>query len=441
MLLFLFLNLFLQTSTKPPIQRDRLRATLEELSKFGRNPEGGVSRIAFSDADRAGREYVMRLMREAGLTVRVDNAANIIGRREGRENLPVILFGSHIDSVPHGGNFDGDVGSLGAIEVIRAMDAAGVRTRHPLEVVIWTNEEGHHFGKPLTGARAAAGMLPADELNTKDEDGVTLAEWLRRYGLDPTRIAAESRGELRLDGAEARRPPGSVAAYFELHIEQGGRLERESKQIGVVEGIVGIRRWTCTATGFANHAGTTPMAERHDALLAASRVALLLRQEVRADLSGGGRQVGTVGYMHVEPGVRNIVPGRAEFPLEIRDLSMDKINRIAARVFDGIKKIQEEEGVKIDCQPLSEDPAALADTILRRLIQESAAEAGFSTLSLPSGAGHDAQAVATYAPIGMIFVPSIGGISHSPQERSDWQDVANGAEVLYRAILKRDAVP
>ena len=438
MSLLLFLTLLLQAPAKPPIQRDRLRATLEELSKFGRNPEGGVSRIAFSDADRAGREYVIGLMRDAGLTVRVDNAANIIGRREGRENLPVILFGSHIDSVPHGGNFDGDVGSLGAIEVIRAMNAAGVRTRHPLEVVVWTNEEGHHFGKPLTGARAAAGMLPADELNVKDEDGLTLADWLRRYGLDPARISAESRGELRLDGAEARRPPGSVAAYFELHIEQGGRLEREKKQIGVVEGIVGIRRWTCTATGFANHAGTTPMAERHDALLAASRVALLLRQEVRAD---PGRQVGTVGYMHVEPGARNIIPGRVEFPIEIRDLSMDTIKRISTRVFDGIKKIEEEEGVKIDCQPLSEDPAALADTALRRVIQESATEAGFSPLSLPSGAGHDAQAVATYAPIGMIFVPSIGGISHSPQERSDWQDVANGAEVLYRAILKRDVIP
>ena len=176
MFAIVLLSLLLQTAApaaKPPIQRDRLRATLEELSKFGRNPEGGVSRIAFSEADRAGREYVMGLMRDAGLTVRVDNAANIIGRREGRENLPLILFGSHIDSVPHGGNFDGDVGSLGAIEVIRAMNAAGVRTRHPLEVVIWTNEEGHHFGAPLTGSRAAAGMLPASELNINDEDGLT----------------------------------------------------------------------------------------------------------------------------------------------------------------------------------------------------------------------------------------------------------------------------
>jgi N-carbamoyl-L-amino-acid hydrolase len=425
MILTLILVALIPVPAGPPIQRDRLRATLEELSKFGRNPEGGVSRIAFSEPDRASREYVMRLMREAGLTVRVDAAGNIYGRREGTEpRLPVILFGSHTDSVPHGGNFDGDVGSMGAIEVIRAMNGAGLRTRHPLEVVIWTNEEGHHYGKPLFGSRASAGLLDAGELDRKDEEGVTLAEWLRRYGQDPARIG------------EAQRRAGEVSTYFELHIEQGGRLEREKKQIGVVEGIVGIRRWMCVAQGMANHAGTTPMDERRDALLAASRAALLLRQEVRAE-SGG--QVGTVGYVHAEPGARNIVPGRAEFPLEIRDLSPVKINRIADRVFAGLKVIEQEERVKIDCQPLSQDTPALTDTTMRRIVEQSASEAGFSTMTMPSGAGHDAQAVANYAPMGMIFIPSIGGVSHAPNERSDWQDIANGAEVLYRAIVKRDA--
>jgi len=419
----LLLALFLADS---PIQRDRLRGTLEELSQFGRNPEGGVSRLGFSEADLASRAYIMRLMREAGLVVRVDPAGNIYGRREGNQKLPVILFGSHTDSVPHGGNFDGDVGSMGAIEVIRALNDGKVTTQHPLEVVVWTNEEGHHYGKPLFGSRAAAGLLEADELDHKDEDGVALSEWLKRYGQDPAKIA------------EAKRKPGEVAAYFELHIEQGGRLEREKKQIGVVEGIVGIRRWTCVATGVANHAGTTPMDERHDALIAAARAALLLRQEVKAD---PGRQVGTMGYLHAEPGARNIVPGRAEFPVEIRDLSLDKINRIADRVFAGFKVIEKEEGVKIECRPLSQDTPALTDTKLRGIIQDAATEAGFSTMTLPSGAGHDAQAVSAYAPIGMIFVPSIGGISHAPAERSEWQDIANGAEVLYRAIMKFDNVP
>src|SRR5258706_10105177 len=177
----MILALLLAIFAGPPIQRDRLRATLEELARFGRNPEGGVSRIAFSEPDRASRDYVTRLMREAGLTVRIDAAGNIYGRREGTEpRLPVILFGSHTDSVPHGGNFDGDVGSMGAIEVIRALNDAGVRTRHPLEVVIWTNEEGHHFGKPLFGSRAAAGLLEAGGLGHQGEEGNKVAKMLRR---------------------------------------------------------------------------------------------------------------------------------------------------------------------------------------------------------------------------------------------------------------------
>ncbi len=405
------------------MNQDRIQQTLEGLSAFGRNPEGGVTRLAFSETDRAARQYIMRRMSEAALIMRVDPAGNIYGHRDGTERLPALLIGSHIDSVPKGGNFDGDVGVAGAIEVARALNENQIRTRHPIEVVIWTNEEGHHFGKPLFGSRAAAGLLEEGELNHRDEEKVSLAEWISRYGLDPGRIA------------EAQRKRGDFAAYVELHIEQGGRLEQEKKQIGVVQGIVGIRRWTCVAEGFANHAGTTPMDQRRDALLAASRAALLVRQEVRAQ---EGRQVGTVGYLKADPGARNIVPGRAEFPIELRDLSAGKINAIADRIFGGLKKIEQEEKVKITCQPLSTDIPALTDTRVRGLIAESAREAGLTTMEMPSGAGHDAQAIARIAPIGMIFISSIGGISHSPLERSDWSDIANGAEVLYRTVLKLD---
>lgn len=407
----------------PHVNGERLRRDLEGLSQFGRNPEGGVTRVAFSEADRASREFVMGLMRDAGLAVRVDPAGNIYGRREGAQKLPALLFGSHIDSVPKGGNFDGDVGSLGAIEVVRALKEQKVLTRHPLEVVVWTNEEGHHFGSPLFGSRAAVGLVESAELDRRDQEGVTLAEWLRRYGLDPARIG------------EARRNPAEIAVYLELHIEQGGVLEKEARQIGVVEGIVGIRRWTCIVEGFANHAGTTPMDQRQDALLAAARAALLVRSEVRAQ---PGRQVGTVGYLRVEPGARNIIPGRAEFPIELRDLSGAKIEALAARIFSGIHRIEQEERVKIACQPLSYDAPALTDPRLREAIGAAAKEAGLSTLALASGAGHDAQAVARLAPIGMIFIPSVGGISHSPLERSEWHDIANGAEVLYRTVLKLD---
>jgi len=401
----------------------RLRQTLEKLSEFGRNPEGGVTRLGFSEADLAAREYVMGLMRQAGLEVRVDPAGNIFGRRAGKENLPVLLFGSHIDSVPHGGNFDGDVGSLGAVEVIRALNENRVTTRHPLEVVIWTNEEGHHFGKGVFGSAAAAGLLGSEILARRDDQGQTLADWLQRYGQNPARFA------------EARIGPGTVAGYLELHIEQGAVLDEAHIPIGVVEGIVGINWWTCTATGFANHAGTTPMDRRQDALAAAARAALAVREEVRAE---PGRQVGTVGYMKVEPGARNIIPGRVEFPVELRDLDAGKIQRVWGRIQKRFAEIAREESVTLECAPLSSDLPARTAPAFQQAIREAAHAAGLATIDLPSGAGHDAQNVARFAPMGMIFVPSRGGISHSPKEFTPWEDVANGAEVLYRAVLLLD---
>jgi N-carbamoyl-L-amino-acid hydrolase len=409
------------------VNQQRLWGTLEKLSEFGRPAgagfEGGVTRLGFSDEDLGARAYVMALMREAGLEVRVDPAGNIFGRRAGTENLPVILFGSHIDSVPRGGNFDGDVGSLGAIEVIRALNDHNVRTRHPLEVVIWTNEEGHHFGRGLFGSSAAAGLLEADVLVRRDEKGMSVADWLRRYGQDPDKLSA------------ARIEKGKLAAYIELHIEQGGVLDERKIQIGVVEGIVGIHWWTCQATGFANHAGTTPMDRRQDALAAAARAALAVREEVRAE---PGRQVGTVGYVKVEPGARNIIPGRVEFPVELRDLDAAKVLRIWARIQRRFAQIAQEENVTLECAPLQADKPALTNATIREVIRESARAAGLSTLDMPSGAGHDAQQIAHLAPIGMIFVPSRGGISHSPKEYSSPKDVANGAEVLYRTILYLD---
>jgi N-carbamoyl-L-amino-acid hydrolase len=408
----------------------RLWSTLEKLSEFGRPPgggfEGGVTRVGFSEADLAAREYVMGLMRDAGLAVRVDPAGNIFGKRSGAENLPTLLFGSHIDSVPRGGNFDGDVGSLGALEVMRALNDKKVSTRHPLEMVIWTNEEGHHFGRGLLGSSAAAGLLPADVLARKDEEGKTLADWLRRYGQDPARLA------------DARISADSLAAYLELHIEQGGVLDESKIQIGVVQGIVGIHWWTCTATGFANHAGTTPMTRRQDALAAAARAALAVREEVRADPAPAGRQVGTVGYVRVEPGARNIIPGRVEFPVELRDLDKEKVMRIWSRIEKRFAEIAKEENVKLDCVPLQADEPALTDPAMQADIRAAARAAGYSTLDLPSGAGHDAQQIAHLASVGMIFVPSRGGISHSPREYSSPEDVANGAEVLYRTIQLLD---
>jgi N-carbamoyl-L-amino-acid hydrolase len=429
-LVLLFFASFLAFAQTPArhVNQSRLWATLEKLSEFGR-PAGagfdaGVTRVGFSDAELAARDYVMGLMRDAALAVRVDPAGNIFGKRAGAENLPTILFGSHIDSVPRGGNFDGDVGSLGALEVMRALNDGRITTRHPLEMVIWTNEEGHHFGRGLLGSSAAAGLLSSDVLERKDEEGKTLADWLRRYGQDPARLG------------DARIPAASLAAYLELHIEQGGVLDESKIQIGVVQGIVGIHWWTCTATGFANHAGTTPMNHRQDAFAAAARAALAVREEVRAE---PGRQVGTVGYVKVEPGGRNIIPGRVEFPVELRDLDKEKVMRIWSRIEKRFAEIAKEENVKLDCVPLQADEPALTDTAIQADIRSAARAAGYSAQDLPSGAGHDAQQIAHLAPIGMIFVPSRGGISHSPREYTSPEDLANGAEVLYRTILLLDS--
>jgi N-carbamoyl-L-amino-acid hydrolase len=409
--------------SKPHVDSSRLQGTLEKLSEFGRNPEGGVTRIGFSETDMAAREYVFGLMKQAGLEVRVDPAGNIFGRRAGSEKLPVLLFGSHIDSVLHGGNFDGDVGSMGSIEVMRALNDGKVLTRHPLEVVIWTNEEGNHFGLGTLGSGVAAGLLGSEILDRKDDQGLTVAEWLRRYGQDPSRLS------------EARIPSGTIAAFLELHIEQGPNLYEKGIPIGVVQGIVGVKRWKCVIQGFANHAGTTPMNRRHDALAAASRDVLAVREVVRAET---GSQVGTVGFMKAEPGAINVIPGRAEFPVELRDLDDAKIDRMWARIQEEFRATDKVEGVETSCTPLDDVKAARADPPLQTAIRDAAKSAGLATLDLPSLAGQDSQEIARIAPMAMIFVPSKDGISHSPKEFTSPQDVANGAEVLYRTILLLD---
>jgi N-carbamoyl-L-amino-acid hydrolase len=406
------------------VNQDRLWQSLDKLGEFGKNPEGGVSRVGFSEADLAGRAYVIGLMKDAGLAVHVDPAGNIFGRRPGSETLPILLFGSHIDSVPHGGNFDGDVGSLGAIEVVRALQEQKQKTRHPLEVVIWTNEEGGRFYSGLVGSSAAAGLLPPDIASRRDDAGEKLSDWLTRMGGDASRIT------------DARIAKGSVAGYLELHIEQGAVLDEADLPIGVVQGIVGISQRTCTATGFANHAGTTPMDRRKDALAAASRAVLAVREEVRRE---PGRQVGTVGWMKVEPGAANVIPGRVRFPVELRDLDADRIHQIAARILLRFEAIGKEENVQIVCTAADFHVPALATPAFREAIRASATDAGLQTLDLASGAGHDAQNVAQFAPMGMIFVPSRGGISHSPLEYTAPGQVANGAEVLYRTLLRLDA--
>ncbi len=403
----------------PAINGTRLNEHLKALSAFGANPQGGVSRVAYSDADKAGRAYVMDLMRAARLDVSVDFAGNIFGRRAGTNaSLRPIVFGSHIDSVPEGGNYDGNVGSLSAIEVAQTLGEQNVRTRHPLEVVVWSNEEGG-----LYGSRAVSGQLTAPELQNRAWSGRTIEAGMTFLGGTPSRLS------------EIRRQPGDIAGYFELHIEQGGNLDREATNIGIVEGIVGIKQWEVTVTGFANHAGTTPMDQRQDALLAAARFVDMVNRVVRAD---PGRQVGTVGRLQAFPGAPNVIPGRVVCTLELRDLEAAKIDRLYAAITDEARRIGEANRTTFAYHSLHENVPAPSDPAMRQIIADAAGEAGYSSRLMPSGAGHDAQAMAQLGPMGMIFIPSIGGISHSPKEYSTPEDVVRGAAVLMGAVLRAD---
>jgi len=325
--------------------------------------------------------------------------------------------------VVHGGNYDGDVGSLGATEVIRALNESNTKTRHPLEVVIWTNEEGNHFGIGTLGSGIAAGLIGEEILDRKDEKGVTFADWLRRYGQDPAKLA------------DARIRQGMLAASLELHIEQGPNLYEKKIPIGVVQGIVAVGRWDCIVSGSANHAGTTPMNRRHSALAAGSKDVLAVRDVV---LSETGTQVGNVGFMKVEPGAPNVIPGRAEFPVELRDLDDAKVVRMWEHVSERFRQTDKEEGVNTRCESTDDVKSASATPSIQAAIRDAAKSVGLASIDLPSFAGQDSQNIAKIAPMGMIFIPSKDGISHSPKEYSSPEDIANGAEVLYRTVLLLD---
>jgi N-carbamoyl-L-amino-acid hydrolase len=367
------------------------------------------------------RELAISWMREAGLEVRLDAAANVIGRREGRDrSLPALLFGSHVDSVPDGGNYDGQVGSVGAIEVVQSLRERGIETLHPLEVIIFTNEEN---GK--TGSRAMAGELEERELLLPSHGEKTIAEGISFLGGDPARVA------------EARRTPGEVFAFLELHIEQGAVLHRRGIDVGVVEGIVGIERWNVRVDGFANHAGTTPMDERRDPLLTASRIIDAVNG-IATEIEG--RHVATVGKIAAHPGAPNVIPGRVELTLEIRDLDMVKIATLQSAIAEQARKIASRNETSVSFEKYYESRGAPADDRLREVIRKSAEALGLTTLSLPSGAGHDAQSLALLAPMGMIFVPSVDGISHSPKELTLPEDVEAGANVLLSSVLATDGL-
>ncbi len=399
----------------------RLNATMEHMKTFGMSDTGGSTRVAYSDENRVALSYLSALMLQSGLMPRIDVAGNLVARRKGTvAGLAPIVSGSHIDTVPNGGHYDGIVGVMAAIEVARTLFEAGHDLDHPLEIVVWSNEEG---GK--TGSRSYMGSVAERELGLLSLGDKTIGDGISFLGGYPDRLAENARNR------------GDISAYIELHIEQGAILDREGISIGVVEGIVGIKRWNITVDGFANHAGTTPMDQRQDALYVAALIVAEVRRIITAE---SGKQVATVGRLQVHPDVPNVIPGQVVFSLEIRDLDMDKVDQLFSRIRDSATALAETNDTTVGFDQYYESPAVITDERIKKIVNEAADILGLLSLHMPSGAGHDAQSMKHIAPLGMIFVPSKKGISHAPGEFTSEQQITDGANVLLQTIIALDAL-
>ncbi len=403
------------------IDGERLWRRICDLGEIGRQKEGGITRLSFTEEERAAKDLVASFMSEAGLFVREDAAGNLFGRREGRNpGSPAVLVGSHVDSVYNGGDFDGPLGVLAGVEILQTMQERGVETERPVEVVAFTDEEGARFSFGMIGSRALAGRLsPEDLTEHEDSDGVAIGEAMRAYGLDPERVG------------EAARPKGSVEAYVELHIEQGRVLESEDLPAGIVTGIAGPVWLRFSLTGETGHAGATPMSLRRDALAAAAEVMGL----IEAEASGTGTSVGTVGQLSLEPGGINIIPGRVEFSLDLRDIDEEARDGVEGRILPGAEEICERRGVGLEIETLQRLAPAPCSEHVRDAVRGACERVGIRPHALPSGAGHDGMQLTDLCPMGMIFVRSRNGVSHSPDEWSSREDCAAGSDVLYWTVL------
>lgn len=401
------------------IDGDRLRGRLDVLAEIGEIAGGGCSRLALTDADRDGRDLVVAWMRDLGLNVTIDAIGNVVGLRPGRRpDLAPVMTGSHIDTVATGGRYDGNLGVLAALEVIEVLDTAGIVTNHPLAVAFFTDEEGSRFAPDMLGSLTYVGGIAVEEaLDVVATDGARLGDELGRIGY-----------------AGPWPCPGTVpAAFVELHIEQGPVLEAEGRTIGAVTDVQGISWTELTVVGQSNHAGTTPMAMRHDAGYAAAAIATFVRA-LAADL--GGAQVGTVGAIDLHPDLVNVVAARAVLTVDLRNTDDAVLAEAERRLHAYCDELAVAEGVTITArhlvryQPVAFDPDVVA------LVERTAARLGHRARRMPSGAGHDAQMLARVCPAGMIFTPSARGISHNPAEHTEPADLEAGANVLLQVLLE-----
>ena len=400
------------------VDKDRIIDLFENLKQFGVNENQGNDRIAYSNFDINAREYISEKLEKIGAIVYTDFAGNLIAKyNPHNSNLKPISFGSHIDAVPNGGHYDGPVGVISAIEVLQKIDFDKIILDHPLELIVFSNEEGGVFG-----SRALAGKIDENTLKVVTASGFTNGEGVNRIGGNTERIF------------EVKRDKGDIHAFLEIHIEQGNNLYGSNTDIGIVEGIVGLKWWDVTVNGLSNHAGTTPMNQRQDAMIAAAKFVLMVNETVN---SYDGTQVGTVGRISAEPGVPNVIPGTVKLSLELRDLSSKKISMIYEKILENTKNIEEDTKTTFSFSPIDAtgDPA-LMDTRITKIIGEVSDDLGYSSLFMPSGAGHDARTISQILPASMMFIPSIGGVSHHYTENSSDEDIALGARVFVDAVVR-----
>jgi beta-ureidopropionase / N-carbamoyl-L-amino-acid hydrolase len=401
------------------INCDRLNRSLFQLAEIGKLPNGGVCRLAFSTEDMLARQLVQSWMVEAGMTVRTDAAGNIIGRYEGRsEHAPALATGSHIDTVPVAGRYDGCLGVLAGIEMVKVLNEQDIRLQHPIEVIVFTDEE-----RSVIGAKAMAGEIKEGPDYYARLDGTSIQACLKKIGGDWSAIAT------------AKRDRTQVAAFVELHVEQGGVLEHHDTSIGVVEGIVGQYRFAVTVMGRMNHAGTTPMNLRKDALVAAAQVILAVNDIA---VHTPGEQVATVGFIEASPNATNTVAGKVDLRIDLRDLSQTHLESLVTLMKKEFEAIAAATGTQITMRETLHILPTLAAPHIKNTIEQVCESAGFSYLHLPSRAGHDAQEMGRFTDMGMIFVPSRDGLSHSQDEYTAPEDCARGANILLKTFLALD---
>lgn len=400
---------------------ERIQRDIEEISKYTSTPGAGVTRFSFTKEDKCAREYIKNEMLHAGLKVYEDAAGTVIGRLEGKLiDAPVVMIGSHFDSVKNGGSFDGTAGVVTALETARVFKEKNLKPKYPIEFIAMIEEEGGRFGGGLFASRVMAGKVQRETLDSfKDENGISTAEAMKDFGFDPDNIE------------KAIRKREQVKAFIELHIEQGPILESKNKDIGIVEYIVGIKEIEVTIKGRPDHAGTTPMDMRSDALEAAANLISRIGDFAR---EVGDGTVATVGKIKVLPGAANIVPGEVVFTVDIRSKKNEHIAKIGSRIIEELNQLAELKNVKFTAADLLYVSAVKLNDCIIDSFDRNCINLGFSSERMLSGAGHDAMVMAEITDVGLIFVPSRNGRSHCPDEWTDYDKLQKGIEVAYESI-------